>query len=127
MPIGPTTRPLTGIPRIPIITDAYARTRVQTNETYNDEVRRYNALLWDRPMTRRNVFKLPVNHWTGRPGTNGLPKKMSVIRLVQAAQWLQWAPALNLAIVATDTLQAMVDRYLLWLGLPPGANRVNRA
>jgi hypothetical protein len=111
------------------ITCAYASARVQVNCRYNEQVRRYNHALWERPMDRRNVFWLPIDCWTGEEpiAQPALPKKMSVIRQVAPAQWVAWAPTLNLDIRVTDTLQVMVDRYLVWLGLAPGSNRVRRA
>jgi hypothetical protein len=104
------------------ITGGYANARVQANQRYNDEVRRYNVLLFDMPMDRRNVFLLPVDCWSGREPVPGLPKKMAAIRQVVPAQWLAWARPMNLAIQATDTQQQMIDRYLMWLGIPPLSN-----
>jgi hypothetical protein len=127
MPNAPTLKPVVRLPAGNVVTAHYAQGRVNANERYNDEVRKYNGLVWEMPMTRRNVFKIPVNSWTGRPPVGGLPRKMSVVRQTQPAQWLTWAPVLNLAIQATDSQQAMIDRYLLWLGVSPGANQVNRA
>jgi hypothetical protein len=57
----------------------------------------------------------------------GLPREMSAIRQVVPAQWLAWAVSLNVAILPTDTPQEMIDRYLLWLGLPQRSNLIIRA
>jgi hypothetical protein len=127
-PWQPTSRPITRLPRgVIFITDGWAGNRVTVNSLHNDEIRRYNVDLWELPMNRKHVFKLPLDAWRGIPPIAGLPKKMRAIRQATPAQWLVWAAALNLAIRPTDTLQIMVDRYLLWLGLPRGANLANRA
>jgi hypothetical protein len=124
MPQRPTQRPQRRqLPGPFVIT--YVRTRIEANELHNDQARRYNALVWDLPMNGRHVFRLPVDVWTGL-SVAGLPKTMPRVRQVTAAQWLAWAPQLNLAITPTDTLQQMVSRYLLWLGVPSRANLMAR-
>jgi hypothetical protein len=122
LPPRPAHRPQRSMPPRHYITCAYANTRVQANQLYNDEVRRYNALLWDVPMDNRNVFLLPVDCWSGREPVPGLPKKMRAIQQATPAQWLAWAAAINLPMQPTDRPQQMIDRYLLWLGLYPGSN-----
>jgi hypothetical protein len=131
MPARPTAHPQRVIPAglngMYRIIQPYALARVAANQLYNDQVRRYNAAVWNIPMDRRHVFRLPVDAWSARIPVAGLPKKMRVIRQVQPAQWVAWAGPLNLDIRATDTVQEMIDRYLLWLGLPPGSNQLRRA
>jgi hypothetical protein len=122
MPPRPTQRPQRRPLPGPFVLLTYVRTRIQANLLHNDQTRRYNALVWDLPMNGRHAFRLPVDVWIGL-SVAGLPKKMPQIRRVTAAQWLAWAPQLNLAINPTDTLQEMVSRYLVWLGIPATANQ----
>jgi hypothetical protein len=125
MPPRPTQRPQRRPLNGPLILVTTVPARIQADELYNDQARRYNALVWELPMNRRHVFRLPVDVWTGNP-VAGLPKTMPRVRQVTAAQWQQWAPQLRLAINPTDTLQEMVDRYLLWLGVTSRANLIAR-
>jgi hypothetical protein len=127
MPPRPAGRPNHEPVRPHMLNWVYIHARVQTNQRYNDAVRRYNSLVWELPMDRRHVFILPVDSWTGRPPVAGLPNKMGAIRQIVPPQWLAWAGPLNLAILPNDAPQQMIDRYLLWLGLPLRANTVRRA